>query len=256
MVVDLMHVSFGCPCDLSYGVQWDRVKPLFNSEHQSLDDGQCERQFKPERRPLTGLGFYRNGPLQTMENALHHIHPDSPAGDLGNFLSSAETGLEDVFEHLGFAKPRGFFCPDQSNFDSFGAYFAYIDAATIVADSHNHLIAVMISIELDCALGLPALTRSSADSIPCPTALRTMWVSGSAMASRMLLSRSVSCPLTTNSTSLPHCLPTSRTTRGKRRNSCSTGTIRIFITDRCRSFNTRDWKPIASEKRLRRGSLA
>src|SRR5581483_1585794 len=153
MVVDLMHVSFGCPCDLSYGVQWDRVKPLFNSEHQSLDDGQCERQFKPERRPLTGLGFYRNGPLQTMENALHHIHPDSPAGDLGNFLSSAETGLEDVFEHLGFAKPRGFFCPDQSNFDSFGAYFAYIDAATIVADSHNHLIAVMISIELDCALG-------------------------------------------------------------------------------------------------------
>ena len=45
-----------------------------------------------------------------MENALHHIHPDSPAGDLGNFLSSAETGLEDVFKHLGFAKPRGFSC--------------------------------------------------------------------------------------------------------------------------------------------------
>ena len=43
----------------------------------------------------------------------------------------------------------------------------------------------------------------------------------------------------TSSTSLPHCLATSRTMRGKRRKSCSTGTMRIFITERCRSLSTR-----------------
>ena len=71
-------------------------------------------------------------------------------------------------------------------------------------------------------------------------------MSGSAIASRMRLSRSVSTPLTISSMSFPHWRATSRTTRGKRRKSCSTGTMRIFITERCRSFSTRDWKAMTS----------
>ena len=73
--------------------------------------------------------------------------------------------------------------------------------------------------------------------------------------SRMLLSRSVSSPLSSSCTSRPRALATSRTKRGKRRKSCSTGTMRIFITDFCRSESTRDWKAITSRKRLRRASL-
>ena len=103
--------------------------------------------------------------------------------------------------------------------------------------------------------GLPARARSSAVSIPWLTALRTRWVRGSVIASSRLLSRSVSCPLSTSSASLPQSLATSRTRRGKRRNSCSTGTIRTFITERCRSFKTRAWKAMASAKRPRETSL-
>ena len=91
--------------------------------------------------------------------------------------------------------------------------------------------------------------------MPCPMALRTRCVSGSAIASRMLLSRSVCPPRTINSTSFPHCRATSRTTRGKRRNNCSTGTMRIFMTECCRSFRTRPWNAMASANFPRKASF-
>ena len=79
---------------------------------------------------------------------------------------------------------------------------------------------------------------------------------GSARASRMLLSRSVFSPSMTMLTSRPICLAVSRTTRGRRRNICSTGTMRIFITERCSLLRICDWKSRTSEVRARRRTVA
>ena len=43
--------------------------------------------------------------------------------------------------------------------------------------------------------------------------------------------------------------------RGKRRNNWSTGTMRIFITERCRSFSTRAWNAMASANLPRSSSF-
>ena len=79
---------------------------------------------------------------------------------------------------------------------------------------------------------------------------------GSARASRMLLSRSVFSPSMTMLTSRPVCLAVSRTTRGRRRNICSTGTMRIFITARCSLLRICDWKSSTSAVLARSGRVA
>ena len=73
---------------------------------------------------------------------------------------------------------------------------------------------------------LPAAMRSAGNSMPWSRLLRTRCISGSAISSTMLLSSSVSPPVTTNSISLPSCLLVSRTTRWKRLKVSPTGTMR------------------------------
>ena len=162
-----------------------------------------------------------DGGLQAMQYALHDVHADAAAGDFGDLFGRAESGAKDEVESLGFGEPRGFFRRRQAKFDGLCANLLRVDAATVVGDFDDDLVAVVIGVQPHDSLrqACPACGAHPADSIPWLIALRTRCVSGSAIASRMPLSRSVSCPLTESSTSLPHCRETSRTIRGKRRNS-------------------------------------
>ena len=67
--------------------------------------------------------------------------------------------------------------------------------------------------------GLPAAVRCSGLSSPWSTALRIMWVSGSASSSTTVLSTSVDSPSVRRRTSLPVASATSRTMRDMRWNS-------------------------------------
>ena len=78
--------------------------------------------------------------------------------------------------------------------------------------------------------GFPAATRCSGLSSPWSTALRIMWVSGSASSSTTVLSTSVDSPSVRSRTSLPVASATSRTIRDMRWNSGRTGWARIAIT--------------------------
>ena len=78
--------------------------------------------------------------------------------------------------------------------------------------------------------GLPAATRSSGGSRPWSSALRTRWTSGSPIASTTVRSSSVSWPTSSRSTSLPRRDARSRTSRGSRSSTASTGIIRTPMT--------------------------
>ena len=78
--------------------------------------------------------------------------------------------------------------------------------------------------------GLPAATRSSGGSRPWSRALRTRWTSGSPIASTTVRSSSVSWPTSSRSTSLPRRDARSRTSRGSRSSTASTGIIRTPMT--------------------------
>ena len=82
--------------------------------------------------------------------------------------------------------------------------------------------------------GFPAATRTSGDSSPWSTELRTRCVSGSEIFSISPRSSSVVSPDVVNSTCLPSRADSSRTIRGNRANTSEIGTIRMARTACCR----------------------
>ena len=71
-------------------------------------------------------------------------------------------------------------------------------------------------------------------------AFRSRCTSGSPISSSSERSSSISCPSTTKSTCLPSARAASRTTRGKRSNTCHTGTMRLVMMPSCMSAMSRD----------------
>ena len=83
--------------------------------------------------------------------------------------------------------------------------------------------------------GLPRATRVSGLSTPWSTVFRTRCVSGSLMASMMVLSSSVSLPSISMRTCLPQVAARSRTNRGNLLHTLPICCIRVFITPSCNS---------------------
>ena len=96
--------------------------------------------------------------------------------------------------------------------------------------------------------GLPAATRSAGPSRPWSSELRIRCTSGSPSASTTVRSSSVSLPTSSSSTCLPSFVERSRTRRGKRRNTASTGIIRTCMTIAWRACEVRVRFCIACER--------
>ena len=91
-----------------------------------------------------------------MQHALHHVHANAASGNFGDLLGRAEAGAEDEVESFRFAQPRGFFGSRQPKFNGLGANLLRIDAAAIVGDFDDHLVAVVIGVQPDDSLRLLA----------------------------------------------------------------------------------------------------
>ena len=87
--------------------------------------------------------------------------------------------------------------------------------------------------------GLPRVSRSSGGSMPWSTALRSRCVSGSRMASMIVLSSSVSWPSMSMRACLPQATARSRTTRGNLFQMLPIGCMRVFMTLACSSVVSR-----------------
>ncbi len=98
------------------------------------------------------------------------------------------------------------------------------------------------------AAGLPAASRSAGVSRPWSSALRTRCTSGSPIASTTVRSSSVSWPTSSSSTCLPSLVERSRTSRGKRRKTASTGIMRTCMTIACRACEQRVRSAMACER--------
>ena len=96
--------------------------------------------------------------------------------------------------------------------------------------------------------GLPAFWRSSGPSRPWSSELRIRCTSGSPSASTTVRSSSVSLPTSSSSTCLPSLVERSRTRRGKRRNTASTGIMRTCMTIAWRAWEVRVRFCIACER--------
>ena len=90
------------------------------------------------------------------------------------------------------------------------------------------------------ASGLPCARRTSGGSMPWSIALRSRCTIGSPTSSSIERSSSTSFPSIVNSTGLPTDRAASRTRRGKRSNTCHTGTMRLVMISSCRSATRRD----------------
>ena len=193
IVVDAVDVGFDGARNFDHGVEGNCVEALLDVEKQGLDDGQGERELEPEGGALAGAGFDLHAALEAVEDALHHVHADTAAGDFGDFLGGAEARAEDEVERVGFGDARAFFRAEQAEFDGLGLDALRVDTAPVIGDFEDDLIALVMGVQAEASAGgLPARSRSAAVSMPWLIALRTRWVKGSAIASRMLLSRSVS----------------------------------------------------------------
>ena len=111
--------------------------------------------------------------FQAVQHALHHIQADAASGDFGNLLGRTEPGLEDQFQNVAFAEPGRFFRADQFLLDRLGDDAPGVDAAPVVANLYNHLIAVVVGSETDGSDGRLAAARARfggfnamADSVP------------------------------------------------------------------------------------------
>ncbi len=87
--------------------------------------------------------------------------------------------------------------------------------------------------------GLPRFSRSSGGSMPWSMALRNRWVSGSRMASMIVLSSSVSWPSSSMRACFPQATARSRTTRGNLFQMLPIGCMRVFMTLTCSSVVSR-----------------
>ena len=172
-------------------------------------------------------------------------------------VGGAEAGPEDEVERLGFAQPRGFFGRRQSQFDGLGANLLRVDAAAVVGDFDDDLIAVVIGVQPDDALRrlaqfaalfgrLNAVAHRVAHQmgerlgdgvensfveigvLPADDQVR--------LRGRIAATRRAPCAGSGGTTDRP-------------------GTMRIFMTERCRSLSTRAWKAMASANLPRNGSF-
>ena len=196
--------------------------------------------FRRKVVPLPGAGFDVDRALQAMQHALHDIEANAPAGNFGDFIGGAESGPEDKCMDFGSPKRSDSSAVMRPFLDSLVLDSLRIDAAAIVADLDDHLVALVVGREADGSMrrlaGAGALPRFRCHDDRIANQMRQRLGDG---VEKALVQIGV-LPADHQFDVLPHCLATSRTMRGKRRNSCSTGTMRIFITERCRSFSTRD----------------
>src|SRR5271165_1636916 len=160
VVVHLVDFRFGSARDFHDRVERYCIQPLLDPEQQRLDDGQRERQLQPEGCALARTRLHADRGFETVQHALDDVHSDATPGNFGDLGGRAETRTEDEIEGLGLVQQGSFLGRCEAEFDGFGANFPGIDAAAVVADLDDDLVALMIGVETDHALR--RLTRLTA----------------------------------------------------------------------------------------------
>ena len=71
---------------------------------EAVDDRQGQRQAQGDAGSLAGLAGDVDGSAQGFHAAPDHVHPHSPAGDIGDLLGRRKAGRQDEGEDLGLGE--------------------------------------------------------------------------------------------------------------------------------------------------------
>src|SRR5580692_5101193 len=159
-VINLMDVGLMGASDLGHRIQRNGIETVLDPEEQGFDDRKCQWQLEPERRALPRPTDNVHRALEAMQDALHDVQTNAAARNFGDLVCGAESRAEDEIHNVRFAEPAGFFPFQQASFYGSRLDLLRVDAAAVVADFHDDLIALMVSLETDGSLG--RLTSASA----------------------------------------------------------------------------------------------
>ena len=230
-------------------VQRDAEDAAAGAHEQRRHDGQRQRQADLGGRARAGLGGQQDLAAQLADLGAHRVHPDAAAGDVVGVVAGGEAGREEQLDGAGHVDRLGLLGGDEPGADGLGGDGVAIDAAAVVGHRDDDVAAGVAGGDAHGAGGgLPAASRSAGVSRPWSSALRTRCTSGSPSASTTVRSSSVSWPTSSSSTCLPSLVERSRTSRGKRRKTASTGIMRTCMTIACRACEQRVRSCMACER--------
>ncbi len=118
--------------------------------------GNCSRNVEPCPR----VAHHVHRSLEPMQYALHDVQTNAPAGDFGDLIRRAESWTEDEIQNVCFAEPVGLFRLQETSFDGSVLDFLGIDAAPIVTDLDDDLIALVVGLETDGSMSWLAATST------------------------------------------------------------------------------------------------
>src|SRR5215469_17927 len=148
VTIDVMNVRARDASDLDDICDGRGVEAAANAEQKRLNAGESERheqtEFRAERR--RAFDFY--SAFETFEHGGDDVHTDTAAADFSDLVGSAEAGLENETRGFGVGELAGFRCGNDATLDRTFDKFLAVDAAAIVGNLDDHLISLVIGVEL------------------------------------------------------------------------------------------------------------
>ena len=106
-----------------------------------------QRQLDRKARALPGDRVDVEDAFEARDVLLHHVHADAAAADVRNHLGGRETRREDQLDQ--FAIGQAVVGRNQALLDAARAHFFQIDAAAVVRNFDDDLIAFVVGVELN-----------------------------------------------------------------------------------------------------------
>ena len=99
------------------------------------------------------MGFDVNRAFQPVQHALHDVHAYAASRNFRYFARGAEPGAENEVQRFRFIEARRILAGHQSQLDGRRLDTLYIHASPVIADFHDHLVALVIGAQPQDSLG-------------------------------------------------------------------------------------------------------
>src|SRR4051812_33504057 len=152
VLVHAVDLALFCAGDLLHTGERYRVDLFSDVEEQRFDDRHGERHLQQEGGALAEFAADLDCSLQAIDHRLHDVHANAASGDLGDLFGGAKAGVENKLQRFRLAQAISFLMRDDAALDRACDDLLYVNAVAVIADLYNHLVALVIGIEAECAL--------------------------------------------------------------------------------------------------------
>ena len=118
-------------------------------DNECGDNGEGQRNFNGKCRTLSFFRGQGNGAADFLDIRTYHIHPDTAARDIGDFLSRRKTGTHNKVLDLLGAHPLQFSFTRQTVIKHFLLDLLAVQSASIIGNLDDDMTTFMIGIKDD-----------------------------------------------------------------------------------------------------------